>query len=478
MTFHIEEILKATGGRVLQGGNQIVFPSISTDSRTVTEGALFIALRGQRFDGHHYAIEALEKRAGGVMIEERRAGDIRWNEYQTRPVIVVRDTLQALGDIARDRRRKFGIPVVALTGSNGKTTTKEMIAACLETSFPTLKTQGNLNNRIGLPLTLLGLTEKERVAILEMGMNMPGEIRKLTEIAEPDVGLITNIQAAHLQGMGSLERIQEEKGELFRWMKKDGSIIVNQDDLRVVVLSEEFPGQKITFGIDHPADVMAKEIQIKGGEGTVFILVLEGEETEVRLSLLGRHFVYNALSAIATASLFGIEKVKTIEALEQFRPFPMRMEVLSLGRGITLINDSYNANPDSMEVALRTLTEAKGKGRAIAVLGDMLELGEFAVEAHRQLGKRVAELSIDFLFVMGEEAPVVVESAIREGLSYERARVVESHSEAASLVRAMAEEGDWILVKGSRGMAMERVVEDLKERRRERDALSSALPSS
>ncbi len=478
MTFYLGEILKATGGKLLQGRDDIVFHAISTDSRTVTEGALFIALKGERFDGHHFAIEALEKKAGGVVIEEDRAGDIRWNGYQTRPVIVVKDTLHAFGDIARDRRRKYGVPVVALTGSNGKTTTKEMISACLETTFPILKTKGNLNNLIGLPLTLLNLTEKERVVVLEMGMNVPGEIRRLTEIAEPDVGLITNIQRAHLEGVGSLERIKEEKGELFRRMRRDGSIIVNQDDPRVIDLGEEFPGQKITFGIDHPADVMAREIRIKGREGTSFILILEGEETEVRLPLLGKHFVHNALSAIAAASLFGVEPERTIEALEQFRPFSMRMEVLSLGSGKTLINDAYNANPNSMELALQTLSEAKGKGRAIAILGDMLELGEFTVEAHRQLGKKVAELSIDLLLAIGEEAPVVVESAIREGLGHERARVVESHSEAASISREFAREGDWILVKGSRGMSMEKVVEGLKERREERNALSSALSSS
>ncbi len=478
MTFHIEEILNATGGKLLQGRRDVIFQAISTDSRTVTEGALFIALKGEKFDGHHYAIEALEKKAKGVLIEEDKVGDIRWNGYQPRPVIAVKDTLHALGDMARDRRRKYGTPVVALTGSNGKTTTKEMISACLETTFTVLKTKGNLNNLIGLPLTLLNLTDKERVIVLEMGMNVPGEIRRLTEIAEPDVGLITNIQRAHLEGMGSLERIKEEKGELFRRMRKDGTIIVNRDDPRVVDLGEEFHGQKITFGTDHPADVMAREVCLKGREGTSFILVLEGEETEIRLPLLGRHFVSNALSAIAAASLFGIEPEKTKEALEQFQPFSMRMEVLSLGGGKTLINDAYNANPNSMELALETLSEAKGKGRAIAVLGDMLELGEFTVEAHRQLGKKVAELSIDLLLAMGEEAPVVVESAIREGLAHERARVVESHSEAASILRETAREGDWILVKGSRGMTMEKVVQGLKGRREGRDALSSALSSS
>jgi UDP-N-acetylmuramoyl-tripeptide--D-alanyl-D-alanine ligase len=477
VTFPVGEILKVTGGKLLQGRKDAVFHAVSTDSRAIAEGALFIALKGNRFDGHHYAIEALAKKAEGVVIEESRAGDLRWDGYETKAVILVKDTLNALGEIARDRRRKFGVPVVALSGSNGKTTTKEMISACLETSFPVLKTKGNLNNLIGLPLTLLNLTEKERVAVLEMGMNVPGEIRRLTEIAEPDVGLITNIQRAHLEGVGSLEGVKEEEGALFRRMRRDGSVIVNQDDPRVVELGEEFPGQKITFGIHRTADVMAKEIRIKGREGTSFILILEGEETEVCLPLLGRHFVYNALSAIATASLFGIEKEKTIEALGQFRPFSMRMEILSLGRGITLINDSYNANPDSMEMALQTLSEVKGEGRAVAVLGDMFELGEFSVEAHRQLGKRAAELSIDLLLAIGDEAPVVVESALREGLGHERARVVESHSEAASSVRAFVREGDWVLVKGSRGMTMEKVVKGLEGRSREY-ALSSALSAS
>lgn len=479
MSFHLAEILKATGGALLQGREDAVFNAISTDSRTIAEGALFIALKGHRFDGHHFALEALRKKAGGVMIEEDRAGDFWWKDVETKPVILVRDTLYALGEIARDRRRKFGVPVVALTGSNGKTTTKEMIAACLETTFPILKTEGNLNNQIGLPLTLLKLTERERVAVLEMGMNVPGEIKRLTEIAEPDVGLITNIQRAHLEGVGSLERIKEEKGALFRGMKRDGSIIVNQDDPRVVALAEEFPGQKITFGIDHPSDVMAREIRVRVKEGTFFLLDLDGEETEVWLPVLGRHFVYNALSAIATASLFGIEKERAVDALRQFRAFSMRMELVSLGGNISLINDAYNANPDSMEMALRALSEAKGEGRrAIAVLGDMLELGEESVEAHSELGRRVAELSIDLLLAIGNEASVVVTSAIREGMSQDRARVVRSHSEAASIVRAFAREGDWILVKGSRGMAMEKVVEALKEGRENIDALSSALSAS
>jgi UDP-N-acetylmuramoyl-tripeptide--D-alanyl-D-alanine ligase len=461
----LEEVLKATGGKLLQGEKNTFFQGISTDSRTLSEGELFIALKGDRFDGHHFTLEVLEKKAGGVVIEEDKIGDIRWNGYRSRAVIAVKDTLSALGDLAHDWRRKYRTPVVALTGSNGKTTTKEMIAACLETTFPVLKTKGNLNNLIGLPLTLLTLTEKERVVVLEMGMNVPGEIRRLTEIAEPDIGLITNIQKVHLEGMGNLEKLKEEKGELFRKMRRDGTILVNQDDPRVIDLAAHYVGQKITYGIERPAEVMAKEIKLKGVGGTSFTLIMEHEAREIHLRLLGRHFVPNALSAMAVSCLFGVEVKQAKEALENFQPFPMRMEVIPLKGGKTLINDAYNANPTSMELALETLVETKGGGKAIAVLGDMLELGNFTKEAHEQLGKKVSELSIDFLLALGEEAPVVVESAIRHGFPAERGKVVESHSEAISFLRKMIQIGDWILVKGSRKMAMEKIVEDLQDGR-------------
>ncbi|NWG02184.1 MAG: UDP-N-acetylmuramoyl-tripeptide--D-alanyl-D-alanine ligase [Syntrophaceae bacterium] len=463
MILTIEEVLKATGGKLLQGERNAFFQGISTDSRTIREGELFIALKGARFDGHHFAKEVLEKKAGGVVIDEDKGRNIRWNGYRPRAVIAVQDTLLALGNLAHDWRRKYRTPMVALTGSNGKTTTKEMIATCLETTFPVLKTKGNLNNLIGLPLTLLTLTEKERVVVLEMGMNVPGEIRRLTEIAEPDIGLITNIQKAHLEGLGTVERVKEEKGELFRRMRRDGTILVNQDDPLVIDLSHHYPGQKITFGIKHPAEVMAKEIRLRGSEGTFFTLIFEKEAMEVHLRLLGRHFVPNALCAIAIACLFGVDVKQAKEALEHLQPFPMRMEIISLRGEKMLINDAYNANPSSMELALETLAEVKGEGRAVAVLGDMLELGGFTKEAHEQLGEKVCQLPIDFLIALGEEAAVVVESAIRHGFPKERANVVESHSEAISRLRPMIQSGDWVLVKGSRGMAMEKIVEGLRE---------------
>jgi UDP-N-acetylmuramoyl-tripeptide--D-alanyl-D-alanine ligase len=335
--------------------------------------------------------------------------------------------------------------------------------------MPVLKTKGNLNNLIGLPMTLLHLTGKEKVAVLEMGMNVPGEIRRLTEIAEPDVGLITNIQTVHLEGLGSLDTVKKEKGQLFRTMKQDGTIIVNRDDSRVVDLAKEFSGRKMTFGLEGSADVMAKAIRLRGARGTSFTAVAGGQETEVNLPLVGRQFVLNALSAVAAATLFGIGLDQAKEALEQVSPAPMRMEVCPLGGGLTLINDAYNANPRSMDVALEALAELKGKGRAIAVLGDMLELGAFSERAHRRLGKKVRSLSIDFLIAMGTQAALVVESAIGCGLDPERAKVAPSHAEAIALLTGWLKEGDWILVKGSRRMAMEKIAEGLSVLYKPRD---------
>jgi UDP-N-acetylmuramoyl-tripeptide--D-alanyl-D-alanine ligase len=241
--------------------------------------------------------------------------------------------------------------------------------------------------------------------------------------------------------------------------------LVNQNDPYVSDLADEFSGQKITFGVEKSADVMAKEVRLMGAEGTFFKLILEGAEIGIVLPLLGNHFVSNALAAVAASSLFGIELEKVKEVLEHFHPFHRRMEVIPLEGGKTLIDDSYNANPRSMDLALETLAELKGKGRAIAVLGDMLELGPFSEEAHQQLGEKVKGLSIDLLLTLGEKAPIVVESAIRHGFEPKRAKVVKSHSEAISFLKEVIREGDWILVKGSRGMAMEKVVEGLIERR-------------
>jgi UDP-N-acetylmuramoyl-tripeptide--D-alanyl-D-alanine ligase len=244
-------------------------------------------------------------------------------------------------------------------------------------------------------------------------------------------------------------------------MRRNGAIVVNRDDPRVVMLASEFPGQKMTYGIEGPADLMAENIRLHP-EGTSFILVSEGERSEMMIPVFGRQFVGDALAALAVTTLFGIDETKAREALEQFKPYPMRMEVSALSGGSILINDAYNANPRSMELALETLVELKGNGRAIAVLGDMLELGGVSEEAHLRLGKKIGELPIDFLITLGQYAPKVVESAIRQGLNRGQARTVQTHAEALDVLNQILRSGDRVLVKGSRGMAMEKIAENLK----------------
>jgi UDP-N-acetylmuramoyl-tripeptide--D-alanyl-D-alanine ligase len=470
MIFSVSEVLKATGARLLQGEKGTSFPGVSTDSRSLREGELFFALRGSRFDGHRYAVDALGKKAGGVVVLEARARSFFWGGYAETPVFAVGDTLRALGDLAQYGKRRQGFKVVALTGSNGKTTTKDMIAACLETAFPVLKTKGNLNNLIGLPLTLLSGRGDEKVAVLEMGMNVPGEIGRLTEIAEPDVGLITNIERVHLEGLGSIEKLTEEKGALFRGMKQDGLIVVNGDDARVVDLAGAYPGRKVIYGYDGHGDVTADDVRIgliegPGGDriGTLFRLQLAGESTAVRLPLPGRHFVANALAAAAVAGAFGVGLEGIREGLERFSPTPMRMEVVPLSCGVTLINDAYNANPRSVEAALETLFEAKGSGRALVVLGEMLELGDYTEEGHRQVGRKAGALGVDFLVAVGKGAPAVVEGAVGQGLASERTVIAGSREEAAEMLKERMKPGDWVLVKGSRGAGMEKIAEALKE---------------
>lgn len=461
MIFTCEEILNATNGNLLQGDIKQRFTGISTDSRMIKEGELFVALKGPNFDGHHFVLESFEKNAGGALIEEDRVSDIRLNTHQSKSAIIVKDTLRALGDIARQTRRNSSAKVIALTGSNGKTTTKEMIASCLESSFPILKTEGNMNNLIGLPLTLFKLKGDEKAVILEMGMNIAGEIKRLTEIAGPDIGLITNIEKVHLEGLGDIEKIKNEKGELFKGVSEDGVILINQDDPRVVEVSKVFKGRKISFGVKKEADMMAKEFRFVDSKGIEFTSIIDGDKERFFIPLLGKQFISNALCAIAVSKLFdiGIEKIKN--ALMNFKQLPMRMELISLGRGINLINDAYNANPKSMEYALETLSTLKGRGRAIAVLGSMMELGNFTEEAHRAVGELVGRLSIDFLIAIGNESAILVESAIRSGLSSGRAKIIESHYEAVFLLKKLLREGDWVLVKGSRRMAMEKIIQYL-----------------
>jgi UDP-N-acetylmuramoyl-tripeptide--D-alanyl-D-alanine ligase len=452
-------VLEATGGTLVQGNPEAAFTGVSTDSRSIKPGDLFFALRGERFDGHHFIAEALRKGAQGGVVDQEG----RWGADKEVPIIQVADTLQALGDLAHLWRRRHPIPLIAVVGSTGKTTTKEMTAGILGRHEKVLKNPGNLNNLIGLPLSLLKMNSTDRAAVLEIGMNRPGEIRRLAHIAKPDLGIVTNIGPVHLEGVGSLEGVKEAKGELLEGMDAHGTLIFNADDPRVVELSKRFRGNKTSFGVINPAHWTATDIGTRDAGGVSFRLAGPPGEISVALSLMGGKQVYNALAAAAAVSHLGVDLEEIKEGLTACQPLPMRMELITVGQGIRIINDAYNANPQSMEFALSALGEVTG-GRKIAVLGDMWELGEYALQAHRELGRSVKEQGIDFLFILGQFAPQVAQGAQEAGMKPDAVFIGKDHHEVSLHLARIVRPGDWVLIKGSRIMIMEKIIKELRDR--------------
>jgi len=452
----INEIATATNGRIIGHASGEV-TAVSTDSRTVAPGELFVALRGDRFNGHDFIADVCAKGISVVIAEDQ------WLKGNAVPdgiaCVSVKNSLRALGDLAANWRRGFDIPVLGVTGSNGKTTVKEMLATILELTAPGLKTAGNLNNLIGLPQMLFKLRPEHRWAVLEMGMSEPGEIDRLAAIAAPRVGIVLNALPAHLQSMGTVEAVAAAKGELLHRISDGGLAVVNADDSRVASLSQNASARRISFGIDR-GEVRAKEIESLGLDGQRFHLVTPYGEAMVQLKVCGRHNIYNALAA-AAALLEKVELATIVAGLEAFTPYKGRFEIERLG-GISLVDDSYNANPASIKAALETLAQIAPAGHRIAVLGDMLELGEHEVDAHRGIGA-VAGRSIDRLYLMGELMKQhALDGALLSGMPAEAVFCCTSHAEAAELLYQSIAEGDVILVKGSRGMTMEKVATELK----------------
>ena len=466
----LTRILAATGGRLAgEAAGRLVVGGIVTDSRKITPGDAFLALAGERFDGVDFADEA-QRRGARLMIAERRPAP-----GLGLPVVVVPDSLRALGDLAAYRRRQMqGLTVVAVTGSSGKTTVKEMTAAILERRGETLKTQGNFNNLIGLPLSLLPVEPRHRFAVLEMGMNRPGEIARLAGIADPDAACINNVQPAHLEGLGSLEGVARAKGELFSGCRAGATLVLNLEDPWVRRLAKGLPNQRIGFGFRAAAEVRATRVRPLGREGLAFTLHLGGGTRRVRLGVIGRHNVLNALAAASLALAAGAEVEEIVAGLEAFRPGENRLGHRRLASGLVVINDSYNANPGSMAAALRSVAEIRGAGRLLAVLGDMLELGAASRAAHRAIGQEAARLGFDFLLALGDQAPALVEAAWEAGMSREAAQVCAGKAEAAARIAGLLAAGrlapgDLVLIKGSRGMRMEEVLAALEGQGKDSD---------
>ncbi|HWR43278.1 UDP-N-acetylmuramoyl-tripeptide--D-alanyl-D-alanine ligase [Sporomusa sp.] len=453
--FSLTEVLKATCGRLASATGGKLFRGISTDTRTVQPGNLFIALIGERFDGHEFVAQAVSKGAIGVVVS--RQTSVPANVA----VIEVKDTLAALQALARFHRKRYQIPVIGVTGSNGKTTTKDMLAAVLSSRFNVLKTEANFNNEIGLPLTLLKLESVHEAAVVEMGMRARGEIHELTEIALPTVGVVTNVGETHMEILGSVENIAAAKAELVEAIAHDDLIVLNADDPHVRAMQEKAHGRVVFYGLNPEAFVRAENISTgENGElTTTFDCCSPRGSFPVILHTMGIHNVYNALAAIAVGWELGLRPGEIKDGISSFIPGAMRQEVKRYGE-YTVINDVYNASPLSMAAALKTLSDIS-KGRKIAVLGDMLELGEAAVEAHRRIGQLAAEQGIDIVLTVGQLSQHIVDAAYEHGVKTTRAFT--GHQEAIEALRCLMKPGDYILLKGSRGMKMETMLETFND---------------
>ena len=446
-------VAEVTGGRLIRNGMDVKIQGICTDSRALQPGELFIPLRGPNFDGHDFLALAAQLGAAACLSEETVGG-------LPLPVILVPDTLKALGDLAAALRNRFTRPVIGITGTTGKTTSKEMLAAILERTGEGLKSAGNFNNLIGVPLTLFELRSEHQWAVVEMGMSERGEIARLTEIASPTIGLITNIGRAHLETLGGIEAVARAKGELFANLPAGGTAIVNADDQQVRRLPVANGVNRLLFGCTAQAEVRAG--QISAFNGVVdFQLHIADQQRRVRLPLPGRHNAMNALAAAATAHVLGVGIDDIAAGLQAFVPCPGRMELVELANDILILDDSYNANPLSVRAALDALHDMGRATRRIALLGDMLELGSAAQDLHREVG-RIAAGCVDRLFLFGELAQDIGYGAVEAGIAEEKVEVAEDHAAVAARLRDLLQPGDRLLVKGSRGMRLEKVVGLLK----------------
>lgn len=456
--FTLTEVLQALPqAKVLQKQGD-KFDNITTDTRKITPGALFVALKGERFNGEDFAAKAVEAGATGVLVSSSYQGSV---DLPATIIQAVSDTQLAYQQLAGFWRQKFQIPVIAITGSNGKTTTKDMTASVLSAKFPVLKTQANFNNEIGLPYTLLQLNDLHQAAVVEIGMRGLNQISALAPFAAPSIGIVTNVGETHIELLGSIENIAKAKSELVEAIPSGGTVILNNDNPYTAAMKDKAAqGVKIiTFGIDKDADIKADNL-VSTDNSTIFQCRIgnDGPLCQMTIPMLGKHNVSNALAAVAAGYCLGLEPQEIATGLSELHMTGMRFECRKLG-DYNIINDAYNASPMSMEASLSTLQEltvTKGK-RAIAVLGDMLELGHVAVAAHRKVGRQAAEAGVACVITLGEMGREIAAGAKDAGL--EQVYACDTHQQAADRLKALLKPGDTVLFKGSRGMAMEKIID-------------------
>ncbi len=443
------------GGTIEAGGEDPSFEAVSIDSRTLESGQLFFAIIGPNHDGHRFVEQAFERGAIGVVVSSQtptnRAG-VR---------IRVPDTTFALQDLAAAVRRESGMKVVAITGSMGKTTTKEATALALGARLRVLKSEKNFNNFYGLPLSILRHCD-ENVGVFELGMSAPGELARLTEIARPDVGVLTNVAEVHREFFPSLEAIARAKGELFDGLPEDAVSVVNADDPLVLSEARRFAGRQIRFGLSDGADVRAMRIQ-REREGIRFAAHYEDQETEVHSPVHGLHNVYNLLAALTVSVVLGLPMATAAAELTKLTPPPHRGERIRLRDSIVIIDETYNSNPTALDFVLESFAEEEAS-RRVAVLGDMLELGDRAESLHRDSGRKAARSGLDLLIGVGPLGRLIVEEACRAGMSEASTLAAETAAEAAKLLVDRIESGDIVLLKASRGVGLDRAMDALRAR--------------
>lgn len=456
----IKDLIEATNGSLISGNLEDEIGNFSKDTRIINYGDTYIGIKGENFDGNDFWKEALEKGAKTVIVQNANFKNQILEAYKSKNIILVEDTLKALADIAKYRRDicKEDFIVVGVTGSVGKTSTKDIIANVVSQKYNTLKTEGNNNNEIGLPLTLLRLDNQD-AAVIEMGMNHFGEISKLTKIAKPSISVITNIGTSHIGNLGSRENILKAKLEILDGMEKKVLVINNDNDLLHKFAIENTDVELYTFGIENDSDVMAENIILRENESE-FICNVKGEKFKVRVPVGGIHFVYNALCAVTVGKLLKLTNEQIINGIDKFVLTKKRMDIVDLENGVTVINDCYNASLESMKASIKYLSDLKAK-RKIAVLGDMFELGDFSEELHKQVGEFVAREKIDILICSGEKSKYIVDEAKKNGMDKRNIYFFENKNDIKNLVENLWREGDVILFKASNGMKYYDVVDKL-----------------
>jgi UDP-N-acetylmuramoyl-tripeptide--D-alanyl-D-alanine ligase len=445
------EVAQAVRGQIINGSGEGRFVRISTDSRHVSPGDLFVALEGDRFDGHDFVLGALAKGAAGAVVSHNFFPRLTNTDVT---LISVEDTLKALGDLAAYYRQKLPTHIIAVTGSNGKTTTKDIIHHLLSQCARVTRSLKSFNNCIGVPLTIFEFDRQTEFGVMELGTNGPGEIRRLSEIAKPHTAVFTNISETHLEGLGSIEGVAKEKGEMLNHMDKDGTIIINADNVWCNNIASNFSGRIIRFGIDNDVQIRGSNID-RTDLGLAFTV---NDDFRVNVPFYGTHNVYNCLAALAACYTLGFDIEELSKALLSFRLPAMRMDRQDMGN-ITFINDAYNANPQSMTAALNEYGEMKVHGRKIFICGDMLELGSHAERLHKEIGVKVAQSGVDVLLTVGKLSRYVAESASAQGMAEENIMCYDSLDEMLASVVYCLKEGDTILIKGSRQIGLEGVLE-------------------